>query len=95
MQQLGYTTAHVWIDVAELLPVFCADAKPRGGTLDHWADHYGLSVSERHHAAADALVTAELALVAFNKARKGGVNTLKELTEKLHYQRRLKNMQRF
>ena len=93
-QQLGYTADHIWIDVAELLPVFCADAKPRGATLDHWADCYGLSVSERHHAAADALVTAELALVAFNKARKLGVHTLKELTEKLHYQRRLKNMQR-
>ena len=52
-------------------------------------------MAERHHAAADALVTAELTLIALNKARKTGVNTLKDLTEKLHYQRRLQSMHRY
>ncbi|KPQ28397.1 MAG: DNA polymerase III subunit epsilon [Marinobacter excellens HL-55] len=93
--QLGYTLPHVWMDVAELLPAFFPDSNTKGLGLDHWADFFRLDVSERHHAAADAMVTAELTLMALNKAQKIGVKTLKELAEKLHYQRRLKNMHRF
>ena len=93
--QLGYTTGHLWMDVAELMPAFFPDANTKGKSLDHWADYFALEVSERHHAAADALVTAELTLIALNKARKTGVNTLKDLTEKLHYQRRLQSMHRY
>ncbi len=93
--QLGYTLPHVWMDVAELLPAFFPDSNTKGRGLDHWADFFRLDVSERHHAAADAMVTAELTLMALNKAQKIGVKTLKELAEKLHYQRRLKNMHRY
>ncbi|WP_336368492.1 3'-5' exonuclease [Marinobacter sp. C2H3] len=93
-QQLGYTRSHTWLDVAELLPAFFPDASPGGHGLDHWADHFGLDISARHNAAADALVTAELTLAALNKAHKTGVNTLKALHDKLRYQRQLKNMKR-
>ncbi|MBW0149534.1 3'-5' exonuclease [Marinobacter arenosus] len=93
--QLGYTASHTWMDAADLLPVFFPDAKPGGKGLDHWADFFGLEVSARHNAAADALATAELTLIALNRARKEGIKTLKELHDKLHYHRRLKNMHRF
>ncbi|RBP30989.1 DNA polymerase-3 subunit epsilon [Marinobacter pelagius] len=93
--ELGYTQQHLWIDVADLLPAFFPDAKTGGKRLDNWADFFGLEVSERHHAAADALATAELTLVALNKAGKEDVKTLKELNDKLRYHRRLQNMHRF
>ncbi|MBI41964.1 3'-5' exonuclease [Marinobacter lutaoensis] len=92
---LGYSRPHTWMDVADLLPAFFPDAKPGGKGLDHWAEYFGLEVSERHHAAADALATAELTLIALNKANKDGVKTLKELNNKLRYHRRLQNMHRF
>jgi DNA polymerase-3 subunit epsilon len=93
--ELGYTLNHTWMDVADLMPAFFPDSKTGGKGLDNWADFFGLEVSERHHAASDALATAELTLVALNKARKEGIKTLKELHEKLRYHRRLQNMHRF
>lgn len=93
--ELGYTRSHTWMDVADLMPALFPDAQPGGKGLDHWANFFGLEASARHHAAADAMVTAELTLAALNKANKEGINTLKELYEKLHYHRRLQNMHRF
>lgn len=93
-QVLGYTQPHSWLDVAEMLPAFFPDAKTGGHGLDNWADYFGLEVSARHHAAADAMATAELTLAVIAKARKSGVTTLRELNEKLKYYRQLKNMHR-
>jgi len=92
--QLGYTSQHLWMDVAELLPAFFPHAETKGRGLDNWADYFNLQISERHHAAADAMVTAELTLAALNMAQKKDVKTLKELVDKLHYQRRLQQMHR-
>lgn len=92
--QLGYTESHTWMDVADLLPALFPNAHTGGKGLDHWADFYGLEVSARHHAASDALATAELTLIALNKARKDGLKTLRELHDKLRYHRRLKNIHR-
>ncbi|PXX91490.1 3'-5' exonuclease [Marinobacter vulgaris] len=93
-QTLGYTQPHTWLDVAEMLPAFFPDAKTGGRGLDNWADFFGLEVSARHHAAADALATAELTLAVINKAHKNGVDTLKSFHEKLKYYRQLKSMHR-
>ncbi|MBU2874471.1 3'-5' exonuclease [Marinobacter salexigens] len=90
--ELGYTQNHTWMDVADVLPAFFPDAKTGGKGLDHWADYFGLEVSARHHAASDALATAELTLIALNKARKEGLKTLRELHDKLRYHRRLRNI---
>ncbi|MDO6443976.1 MULTISPECIES: PolC-type DNA polymerase III [unclassified Marinobacter] len=92
--ELGYTQNHTWMDVADILPAFFPDALTKGKGLDNWADHFGLEVSARHHAASDALATAELTLIALNKARKNGLKTLRELHDKLRYQRRLKDIHR-
>src|SRR5690554_1434951 len=90
--ELGYTQNHTWMDVADVLPAFFPDAKTGGKGLDHWADYFGLEVSARHHAASDALATAELTLIVLNKARKEGLKTLRELHDKLRYHRRLRNI---
>ena len=92
--ELGYTQNHTWMDVADILPAFFPDALTDGKGLDNWADHFGLEVSARHHAASDALATAELTLIAMNKAHKNGLKTLRELHDKLRYQRRLKDIHR-
>jgi len=63
--------------------------------LDHWSELFGREASARHNAAADALVTAELTLMALNRAQKDGIKTLRQLHDKLHYHRRLQNMHRF
>ncbi|MGC8121467.1 3'-5' exonuclease [Marinobacter sp. VGCF2001] len=93
--QIGYTRSHLWMDVAEMMPAFFPKAAVKGRGLDDWADAFGLENSERHHAAADAMLTAELTLIAINQASKTNVKTIKEVTEKLRYQRRLQKMHRF
>ncbi|WP_298446732.1 3'-5' exonuclease [uncultured Marinobacter sp.] len=90
--ELGYTRNHTWMDVADLLPAFFPDAPTGGKGLDHWADFFGLEVSARHHAASDALATAELTLIALNRANKSGLKTLKHLHDKLRYHRRLQSI---
>ncbi|MCL1476931.1 3'-5' exonuclease [Marinobacter sp. M3C] len=92
---LGYGENHIWLDVAELMPAFFPSVNTRGKGLDNWADIFGVHASTRHHAAADAMVTAELTLIALNKAAQQGIHTLAELSNKLRYQRRLRNIQRF
>ncbi|MGO1502190.1 MAG: 3'-5' exonuclease [Marinobacter sp.] len=92
--ELGYTENHTWMDAADLLPAFFPNAHTGGKGLDHWADFFGLEVSARHHAASDALATAELTLIALNKAHNDGLKTLRELHDKLRYYRRLKNIHR-
>jgi DNA polymerase-3 subunit epsilon len=91
-QTLGYTQPHTWLDVAEMLPAFFPNSKTGGKGLDNWADFFNLEVSARHHAAADAMVTAELTLAVINKAQKNGATTLRDFNEKLKYYRQLKNI---
>lgn len=93
-QSLGYTQPHTWMNVADMMPAFFPNAQTGGRQLDNWADYFYLEVSKRHHAAADAMVTAELAMIALNRAEKEGIRTLEELNDKLRYYRRLKNLRR-
>lgn len=93
-QTLGYSQSHLWLDVADIMPVLFPNADIKSGRLDNWVDHFHIQVSERHHAAADALATAELALIALNRARKNDITTIGELNDKLRYYRRLKAMHR-
>jgi DNA polymerase-3 subunit epsilon len=80
---LGYKLRHPFIDVAEIAPMLCPNNRPRQNGLDQWCSHFGLQVLQRHHASADALVTAELALILFSKARRQGVEDLATLTQRL------------
>ena len=82
-QTLGYKLRHPFIDVAELAPMLCPDNRPRHNGLDEWCAHFGLQVLQRHHASADALVTAEIALILFSKARRQGLDSLMALNQRL------------
>ena len=55
----------------------------RKGGLDDWVRYCGLHVQERHNASADALVTAELALILFSQARRQGYAQLPALLSAL------------
>lgn len=76
---LGYKLRHHFVDVAEMAPMLCPDNRPSRNGLDDWTKHFRLQVLQRHHASADALVTAEIALILFSRARRQGLNSMKAL----------------
>lgn len=76
---LGYKLQHLFIDLADVAPLLYPDAGIRKGGLDDWVRYCGLHVQERHNASADALVTAELALILFSQACRQGHTQLPAL----------------
>lgn len=92
---LGYRLAHRFFDIAELAPCLCPHGPRREAGLDDWTEHFGLLVEERHHASADALVTAELALILFSHARRQGFDSPAELAQKLSQWRRRQGVPSF
>lgn len=87
-QSLGYRLQHAFFDVAEIAPLLCPKAKLPHAGLDDWTAHFGLQVQQRHHASADALVTAELALILLSKARQQQLDNLPALLQQLNSRRR-------
>jgi DNA polymerase-3 subunit epsilon len=59
-----------WLDLAELAPAL--DPKARLRSLDEWLGHYGIPVSVRHSAVADAFATALLMTRLLPEARRQG-----------------------
>ncbi|MEQ4617000.1 MAG: 3'-5' exonuclease [Corticimicrobacter sp.] len=78
-ENLGLELRHVPYDVAELAPMLCPDLAVPGAGLDHWIDVFDLPMPARHHAVADAMVTAEIMLVLLQRARMQGLRTWHEL----------------
>lgn len=76
---LGYKLQHLFVDLADVAPLLYPDAGIHKGGLDDWVRYCGLQVLERHNASADALVTAELALILFSQARRQGYAQLPAL----------------
>lgn len=87
-ESLGYRLQHHFYDVADIAPLLCPQSRIRHGGLDEWIAEFGLQVQQRHHASADALVTAELSLMLFSKARRQGIDDLTELERRLASRRR-------
>jgi DNA polymerase-3 subunit epsilon len=87
-QTLGYRLQHCFFDVAELAPLLCPSANIQHAGLDDWTQYFGLQVQQRHHASADALVTAEMALMLFSKARQQQLDSLPALAQQLNSRRR-------
>ncbi|WP_028241545.1 3'-5' exonuclease [Stutzerimonas azotifigens] len=85
---LGYRLRHPFLDVAELAPMLCPDRKPAKGGLDDWAERFALQVDQRHHASADALATAQLALILFSHARRQALDSPAGLAQRLAVWRR-------
>lgn len=69
-ESLGYKLPNPFIDLAHLAPLLCPQVRFPNAGLDDWLEHFGLQVQQRHNASADALVSAELALILFNRARR-------------------------
>ncbi|BAN46193.1 PolC-type DNA polymerase III [Metapseudomonas resinovorans] len=86
---LDHRLRHGFMDIAELAPMLCPEAGIRNGGLDDWVEHFGLQVQQRHNASADALVTAEIALILFSRARRQGLESPAALASALaRWQRR-------
>ncbi|WP_350023308.1 3'-5' exonuclease [Pseudomonas protegens] len=80
---LGYRLQHGFLDVADMAPLLCPQAQIRQAGLDDWVRWFNLQVVERHNAAADALATAELALILFNRARQQQIHSPLNLQQRL------------
>lgn len=71
------------LDLAHLAPMlFPQHAGPQAG-LDHWLRAFALDMPARHHAAADAFATAQIALIVLAGARQQGLGTWGELAQAL------------
>ncbi|MCU7246805.1 3'-5' exonuclease [Pseudomonas koreensis] len=82
-EHLGYKLQQVFLDVADIAPLVCPQAHIREAGLDDWIDWFRLEVFERHNASADALATAELALILFSKARGQQIHSPLNLQQRL------------
>lgn len=80
---LGHRLQHPFLDVADLAPMLCPQAHLRRSGLDEWIDWFKLQVFDRHNASADALATAELALILFSRARQQQIHSALELQQRL------------
>ncbi|MEW9901558.1 3'-5' exonuclease [Pseudomonas putida] len=90
---LGYRLQHHFFDVAEMAPMLNPDTVLREASLDDWIARFGLQAEERHHASADALVTAELALILLSQARRQQLDSPLQLNLRLQQWRRRKTQQ--
>lgn len=82
-EHLGHKLQTVFLDVAQIAPLVCPQAHIREAGLDEWIDWFKLEVFERHHASADALATAELALILFSRARQQQIHSPLNLQQRL------------
>ncbi|VVM83545.1 PolC-type DNA polymerase III [Pseudomonas fluorescens] len=85
---LGYKLQHLFLDVADIAPLLCPQAPMREAGLDEWIDWFKLEVFERHNASADALATAELALILFSRARQQQIHSPLDLQHRLRQWKR-------
>ena len=94
-ESLGYRFEHPFLDMAELAPMLNAQGPAHPAGLDDWIAWFGLEVGERHHAAADALVTAELAMLVLSQARRQEISTPARLEQSVSQWRRRRQTQSF
>lgn len=80
---LGYRLQHKFLDVADMAPLLCPQAHIREAGLDDWIDWFQLQIYERHNASADAMATAELALILFSRARAQQIDSPSQLQQRL------------
>lgn len=85
---LGYRLQHLFLDVAELAPMLNPETVLRQAGLDDWIARFGLDMQARHHASADAQVTAELAMILFSQARRQQLDSPVLLEQRLRQWRR-------
>lgn len=82
-EEFNYKLRHPFLDLADLAPMLCPQAGLSKGGLDDWMSFFGLANLQRHNAYADALATAELALILFSRARRQGLDSAYALSDAL------------
>ncbi len=89
-QQFDCQAAHQFLDAYDIgLALYPEFDHVKG--LDAWATALGLDTDiDRHHAAADALMTAELMLIFLSRAQQLGIFTLGQLLRKVEQVQRLR-----
>ena len=92
---LGYRLQHPFMDVAALAPMLCPQVNVRDAGLEYWIKHFNLQVEDRHNASADALATAELALILFSRARAQHIDSPQALQQRLNQWQRRKQVHNF
>ncbi|ACL72111.1 PolC-type DNA polymerase III [Thioalkalivibrio sulfidiphilus] len=78
-KQLGVKLRNPFLDLAMLLPALYSEGTAGLKGLDDWLGHFAIPCPVRHRASADALVTAELLLLALAEARRQNHNDLRAL----------------
>ena len=90
-QYLGISFKRPWLDLAYVLPALYPSLMRSHRALDDWLIRFGIRNDDRHNAAADALATAELLLVAIAQARLNhetrNYDGLRKLERAFHYSR--------
>jgi DNA polymerase-3 subunit epsilon len=87
-ESLDYRLEHQFFDVAQIAPMLFPQANLQHAGLDDWTAFFGLHAEERHNASADALVTAELAMILFSHARRQQIDSPAQLEQNLSHWRR-------
>ncbi|MHB0765552.1 3'-5' exonuclease [Stutzerimonas sp. NM35] len=82
-QELGYSLKHSFLDVADLAPMLFPEAPVRRNGLDNWLSYFKIQMPQRHHASADAMATAEIALILLNRAQRKDIGQIDELAQAL------------
>ncbi len=76
---LGVRLRCRWLDLAVLAPALHPETQAPSRSLDEWLARYGIVTYQRHDALADAVATAQLLQVMFERARAKGVSTAASL----------------
>ena len=74
-QYLGLSFKHHWLDLAFVMPALWPELLRSHRALDDWAMRYEIHNDDRHNALADALVTAQLLLVAISQGKFLGIES--------------------
>jgi DNA polymerase-3 subunit epsilon len=86
-KHLGFKLQHRWLDLAFIAPGLFPELAARFRALDDWTGYFAIPNYARHDAMADSLATAQLGLIAFEKARQKGINDLQALQDLDHIHR--------
>lgn len=86
---LGVRLFNPWIDLMHLAPALFPQARLHHAGLDDWMRYFGLRATQRHHAAHDAFVSAELLLILLARASSLGLTTVSALRAACEQQARL------
>lgn len=83
---------NAFLDLAWLMPALYPDSANTLRTLDDWLGRFDIAAPARHRASADALVTAELLLVALTEARRQQHRNIESLIRMASAQGQLAHM---